>query len=196
MTIRIQTAQTTSQALDVVRLRYEVYVEELGRTQTHADHRERTIREPLDEHALMWVAYEGERLVGSVRVNYADEGDLGDYPALYEMARMGTLHPKRTSITTKLVVAREYRNSALAYRLAMAGYRGMLEDGILHDFIDVFPERIPFFERLGYRIHVPAAHHPEYGSVVVMTLSVRDAVHLERVGSPFSRYFTRKAAVA
>jgi len=196
MTIRIQTAQATGQALDVFRLRYEVYVEELGRAQTHADHQARTIREPFDENAFLWVAYEGERLVGSVRVNYADEGDLGDYPALYDMARMGALHPERTSITTKLVVARDYRNSTLAYRLAMAGYRSMLEDGILHDFIDVYPARIPFFERLGYRIHVPAAHHPEYGSVVVMTLSVRDAVHLERVGSPFFRYFTRNDAVA
>ncbi len=196
MTVRIHTAHSAGHAHDIFRIRYEVYVEELGRAQLHADHQARTIREPLDEHALIWVAYEDERLVGTVRVNHANESDLGDYTALYEMARVGAAHPKRTSITTKLIVARDYRNSTLAYRLAMAGYRGMLQNGILHDFIDVFPARVPFFERLGYRIHIPEAHHPEFGSVVVMSLAIRDAAHLERVGSPLLRYVAREAAVA
>src|SRR5687768_10156956 len=121
MTVQIHTAHSLSQSEDVFRMRYEVYVEELGRDQAHADHQARTIREPLDRRAILWVAYEGQRLVGTVRVNYARDGGVGDYASLYQMARLGYVHPRHTSITTKLIVARDYRNSSLAYRLAMAG---------------------------------------------------------------------------
>jgi hypothetical protein len=196
MTIAIRKVRTTSEARAVFRLRYEVYVEELGRTQRHADHAARTIEEPLDARANVFCAYDGERLVGTVRSNYARCSPLDDYEALYEMSRCGSAHPQRTSVTTKLVVAPDHRNSMLAYRLAVATYFTGLCDGVLCDFVDVYPARVPFFERLGYRIHLPRAVHPEYGAVIVMRLDMRDARHLAAVKSPFLRVLARAPRAA
>lgn len=191
MAVDIRLVQSVREVHDIYRFRYDVYVEELGRVQKHADHETRTIEEPLDRGALLWAAYEGERVVGTVRVNYARASDLGNYATLYQMARAGADHPKHTSITTKLIVAREYRSTSLAYRLAVTGYRRLLEDDIRHDFIDVYPARVPFFERLGYRVHVPEVHHEEFGDVIVMRLALSDREHLSRVGSPFLRSLDR-----
>jgi GNAT superfamily N-acetyltransferase len=196
MPIEIRKVRTESEADEVFRLRYEIYVEELKRLQHRADHTRRLIQEPLDAHASLLGAYDGARLIGTVRTNYARCSSLGEYEQLYEMERVGTAHPHSTSITTKLAVEPARRGSALAYRLAAAAYEHALRDGILFDFVDVYPARVPFFERLGYRVHLPNVLHPEYGSVVVMRIATRDAAHLAKVRSPFLRYLLRATKVA
>jgi GNAT superfamily N-acetyltransferase len=196
MSIEIRKVRTESEARAVFRLRYQVYVEELGRTQRHADHAARLVQEPLDSCANLFCAYQGSQLVGTVRTNYTRDSPLEAYEQLYEMSRSGTSHPHSTSITTKLVVAPEHRNSTLGFRLATAAYCVALCDGIMFDFVDVYPARVAFFERLGYRVHLPHTMHPEYGSVVVMRIEVRDERHLSQVRSPFLRYLLRESRTA
>jgi hypothetical protein len=199
MAIQIRKVRTESEARDVFRFRYEIYIDELGRTQTYADHAARIIEEPLDACGNLFCAYDGARLVGTVRSNYSARSpleDYADYVSLYQMQRCGTAHPHSTSVTTKLVIAPGYRGSTLPYRLAAATYCEGLADGVSFDFVDVYPARVPFFERLGYRVHLPEAQHPEYGTVIVMRLSMRDAQHLAQVGSPFLRLLLRAAKAA
>jgi GNAT superfamily N-acetyltransferase len=196
MAIEIRKVRTESEANAVFRLRYDVYVEELRRTQRCADHTSRLIAEPLDSCANLLCAYDGQRLVGTVRTNYTRCSPLAEYEHLYEMERAGTAHPHSTSVTTKLVVAPQYRGTVLAYRLAAATYVLALRDGIQFDFVDVYPARVAFFERLGYRIHVPQAVHPEYGQVVVMCLGMRDEAHFRKVKSPFLRYLLDESRAA
>ena len=196
MSIEIRKVRTESEAKAIFRLRYEVYIEELQRTQRHVDHAARLIEEPLDACASLFCAYQGARLVGSVRTNYARCSPLDEYERIYQMYSCGTAHPHSTSITTKLVVAADQRNTALAYRLAAAAYCAALQDGIARDFVDVYPARVAFFQRLGYRVHLPRAEHPEYGSVIVMSIDVRDAGHLHAVKSPFLRYLLRESRTA
>jgi hypothetical protein len=127
-------------------------------------------------------------LIGTVRVNYARDAALGEYESLYGMRDVGVAHPGATSITTKMLVAHDHRHTTLAYRLAVAAYRRALHDGILSDFIDVYPARRAFFERMGYRVVRPQVFHSEFGEVAVMRVDTRDEHHLRKVGSPFLRY--------
>jgi hypothetical protein len=193
--IEVRLVDSSAEAQAVFRLRYDVYVSELGREQRHANHELRTIEEPLDASALLWAAYDDGRLVGTVRCNFSRDSDLGEYAELYQMSGV-PMHPASTTITTKLLVASEYRNTSLAYRLAVAEYRKVLAEGGTHDVIDVYPARVPFFERLGYRVHVPEVVHSEFGKVIVMSLDLRDAAHLARVGSPFLRHLTARQKAA
>jgi hypothetical protein len=196
VSIEIRRVRSHAEATEVFRLRYEVYIAELDRTQRYADPAARMIEEPLDRTGHLFGAYEGARLVGTLRSNYAHHGDLGEYGSLYEMSRAGAAHPSATSITTKLLVAADYRNTSLAYRLAAATYAEALGNGILFDFIDVYPARVPLFERLGYRVHIPEVVHSEFGRVIVMRLALLDAEHLRRVGSPFLKLLERYRAAA
>ena len=167
--------------------RYEVYVAEMQRPQRYADHARRMVIEPLDSCANVFVALDDGRIVGTVRTNYAARGDLDEYVRLFGIDSADPRFLAGTSITTKLMVAPHYRNTSLAYRLARATYRCARADGIHQDFIDVNPPLVPFFQKLGYRVHRPRVLHPEYGPVVVMRIDVHDAEHFERVGSPFFR---------
>jgi GNAT superfamily N-acetyltransferase len=196
MAIEIRKVRTESEASAIFRLRYEVYVEELGRSQRYADHAARSVAEPLDTGANLFCAYDGARLVGTVRTNYAWRSRLEEYEALYQLERCGSAYPHGTSVTTKLVVAPDQRGSTLPYRLAAATYAAALADGVSFDFVDVYPARVPFFQRLGYQVHLPRAVHPEYGPVIVMRLGMRDAQHLAEVRSPFLRVLLRASRVA
>lgn len=184
---RITQATTAEDLIKVARFRYRIYVEEMGRFQQYADHAEKTVREPLDEHGHILMAMEDPNVVGTVRVNLGSEGDLGAYTELYRLRELGGMFPNRVSITTKLMVAPEYRRTPLALKLALACYRYASEVEVEVDAIDCNPPLRPFFAKLGYRQIFGAIDHPEYGHVIPMLLAVRDKHHLKEVGSPFSK---------
>ena len=52
-----------------MRLRYEVYCQELGRRSPHADHERRIITDDLDASAHVFVAVEAGKTIGTLRAN-------------------------------------------------------------------------------------------------------------------------------
>jgi hypothetical protein len=172
----------------VFRFRYDIYVEEMRRTQVYANHAAHIIEEPLDETGRIYLAEDDAgRVVGTVRSNYGCDTDFGYYEELYAMRCVGGSFPLRVSITTKLMVAPERRSSTVAARLAMAAYRDGLNSGILFDFIDCNPHMEAIFHRLGYQCFTGRIEHPEFGDALPLVLLLTDVDHLERVGSPFAR---------
>ncbi len=196
MSASIRLARTQAEREAVFRLRYQVYAEELNRTQRHVDHARGFIEEPLDLDGNVFVAYDGETAIGTVRTNYVSNHQLADYTSLYEMDRCGAGQAAVSSVTTKMIVARAHRSNLLGFHMAIACYEQALRDGIEYDFIDVYPGRVPFFERLGYQVHVPQVTHPEYGDVIVLRIAVRNAAHLRSVGSPFISCFEKSCLLS
>ena len=167
----------------IVRLRYQIYVAEMNRPQKYADHEARTIVDPLDAtgHILAAVAEHG--VVGTVRVNFCQDGTVGDYAQFYEIDReLGRW--AQSSITTRLMVKPEYRGTRGPLQLAHASFCLGLEQGTRWNYIDCNPPLLRFFERLGY-VERFMKHHPEYGHVHCMRLDLHDTAHLAAVGSPF-----------
>jgi GNAT superfamily N-acetyltransferase len=185
-TVRLATSSEELQRL--YRFRYEIYVEEMGRPQKHADHEARTIIEPLDQKAHQFLAEDDQgRVIGTLRTNFGGESLFGDYHALYGMDCLGEFPLERVSITTKFMVRPEYRRGTLGIRLAREVYRFCLLRGILVDFIDCNVHLETVFEGLGYRRYRSRVLHPEYGDVLPMVLLLTDLEHFDAVGSPFAR---------
>jgi len=176
---------TTDEVESIYRFRYNVYVEEMNRTQFYADHTSRTIRDPLDDSAVVLAAWDGQAVVGTVRYNFLRHSGIGEYFELYNVAGIPPLLRENTSITTRLMVAPRFRGGTLASRLACAAYKDALVNGIQVDLIDCNHHLISFFSRLGYLTHRDGAVHAEYGPVTVMRLNLLDQEHLSRVRSPF-----------
>jgi hypothetical protein len=180
----------------VGRLRYDVYVDEMGVRQKHADHRRRQLIEPLDETGEVLVASHGDELVGTARVNLgtksdftatSETADLADYGRLFRMAELAPYFPRQVSVRTKLAVRPAYRGSPVMARLLFAGFRLQVDAGIEFDLSDCRPERLPLFQRTGYRQIHPQIMHPDDGPHVPVILVVRDRSYLERVCPPMAR---------
>jgi hypothetical protein len=160
-------------------------VEEMKRPQAHADHARKLICEALDDFALLITARIDGEVVGTVRVNYSRNGDLGLYERLYGMAQFGDLHPAYTSITTKLMVDQRLRGSAVAKQMCRVVYLRGLADGIRLNLIDCNDNLLSLYQHLGYR-KIRDVVHPEYGPVSLLMLDMNDLEYLQAVHSPFA----------
>ena len=187
--ITIRVAQSAEDRAAVYRFRYEVYVEELGWKQHYADHDRRTVEEPLDATGVIVAAFQGDRVVGTVRRNFGSTCDLGYYPELCEMAvYAGDAYPKRVSITTKMLVASEHRSTLLPTRMGIEAYHATWDRGALIDFItfDINLTHLErYYTRIGYVAYREPAEHPEFGMSRLMMWQFRDLEHLIRVRSPY-----------
>ena len=169
-------------------LRYAIYVEEMDRDQPGTCHSTQRIVDPQDQSGRLFAAFDGDRLIGTVRNDYVRDGDNDEYVALYgARAYVEQRGRERVSISGRLMVLPEYRSRRAAFALAAATYARALEDGIHHNLIDCNPPVEPFFRRLGYRIFRRPVKHPSYGPVAVLVLDLFDREHLARVRSPFLR---------
>ena len=183
MDVRQAVSETEREA--IYRFRYEVYVQEMGCKQVYADHDRRIITEPLDETGRIFGAWCDGTVVGTVRINFARSGDLGDYPQLYSMERAGCFHPTCTSITTKFMVAKPHRGGPVARLLFLTAYQDARQAGIEFNFMDCNPPLVPFFRKWGWRLYTAPVHHPEYGHVIPMVIALSDRGYLEQVRSLF-----------
>lgn len=187
--LEIRLAKTPEEKEQVFKLRYQIYVEELGYSQHYAEKQHYKIEEPLDKFGNIFVAFQNGNLVGTVRSNYAINSDLGYYAELYQISDIaGDAHPLSTSISTKLMIEPHFRGSTMALRIMQANYHQLLLDRIKFDFIDCEPHMIPFFQKIGYQT-IDMINHPEYGSGLALMLDVFNFEHLQRVKSPFQRLY-------
>lgn len=189
--MEIRVATSAEDRARIFRLRYEVMAEELGWTIREADHETRQLSEPLDEHGILVGAFEGDEVLGALRINLARDGGLGPYEELYSIDRNPSFYPDRTAILTKLVAAREHRRSMVVPRLMLWVYGYGLRSGTVRAYLDCSLDLIPFYEKLGFVTYTDDVDTEEYGVIAPMRLDITDIEYLERIRSPFCRALTQ-----
>lgn len=181
---KIKIAETADEKEQVFNLRYQVYIEEQGRPSHYADHKYKRLEDPLDDSANIFVAYQNEQLVGTLRNNLATNSNLEYYPQLYQMDTVGNAYPQYTSMSSKLIIKKELRGSPLFLDLKLTLYQYLLIQGIKFDFGECDIALTYFYRKLGYQ-QIGRLYHPEYGEGEILRLSVQNLNHLERINSPF-----------
>ena len=66
----IYLAQTDKERKSIYELRYDIYVEEMKRYRSMADHENRQLIEPDDEHSRLYFAVEDGEVVGTMRLTW------------------------------------------------------------------------------------------------------------------------------
>ncbi|MEG3861178.1 N-acyl amino acid synthase FeeM domain-containing protein [Microcoleus sp. herbarium12] len=181
--LNIRLAETGEEREQVFKLRYKVYIEEMGKTSHYADSHHKTIIEPLDNSAKILAAFYNNRLVGTARNNLARSSNLEYYPQLYQMDYVGDAHPKFTSISGKLMVQKELRGNQIALHLIRENYRQLLLEGIRFDFSECDSELVAYYSKIGYK-SIGTLNHPEYGEGTIIMLDLLDLDYLEQINSP------------
>lgn len=100
-TFIIRVVDLPDELLAVFAFRYQIYVREMGRNPLCADHVRGIIEHPLDAHAINIAAFEGNEVIGAVRLNYGADGPFGALKDFYGLDAMNHDYPNNTSITSK-----------------------------------------------------------------------------------------------
>ncbi len=153
-------------------LRYEVYVDELGRNSPYADHARKVIADELDDAGNTFVAVEAGETTGTMRVNLAFRGSIGALEELYGM-KQSTHHPKATAICTKFIVKKSRRGSSASIRLLTAAGRYAVRNKIREIYIDCVPSLVQYYEAFGFRMIGPQFLHRENGPSHPMMKALR-----------------------
>ncbi|MGB0721751.1 MAG: GNAT family N-acetyltransferase [Gammaproteobacteria bacterium] len=182
--IRIASSDDEREA--VYRFRYEVYVEELGKKPSDADHQRRRLQDAMDPTAAQLYAEADGEIVASLRINPTT--DAGRYwTHVYGLENFTRFPRNRMTMTSRLMVAAPWRGTRVLASLLMAAYRWARKYEFRCDFCNCVPALVEFYEQLGYRRYRDGFEDPDSGYHFPLVLLLDDMDHLRAVRSPFLR---------
>ena len=191
--VRVVLAQSQEEREEIFALRYEIYVEEMGKSPPEADHCHRLIRDSLDPAARLYGLRNSEgKLVGTLRLNLL--GDLDDPESqLGVMAKallpvLDHVSWKSISYTSRLMLQAAFRGGTALGLLFNRCYGDAIQAGSRLDACHANPGLVELYEQLGYRRFCSGADWPGIGYQVPMLLALNDVSHLKISRSPLMRH--------
>lgn len=193
MAIEIRPLRCADELHAVQRQRYEIYIEELGYANPHAEPGTRVVADALDERGQILGAFDGGVLAGSVRMNY---GEFGEHAELKCVRRFGPYFPDRMMLITKLVIDPAYRAGTLMGRFGLAIYAHahITHPQTMFGVISCVPSHKHFYQRFGFKQIGATFRHSASGLNVPMAAAIYDKHHFERVGCPITKTCPRHDA--
>jgi len=184
--VTVRMAKNAAERRAAYRVRYEVYIEEMGWETEYADHETRLLEQPLDQSGEIWIALADGVIVGTLRINLGCRSDLGFYPEVYSLGDLG-VSPAAMGIVTNFVMLRPHRNLAIAMRLVRAVFATAVHAGIQMALLDCEPRMVRLYSWLGFEVHKEDFVHPYYGPGICMKMDI---------GSSMNRFLGPEVAMA
>jgi predicted GNAT family N-acyltransferase len=182
----INVAQTEAERNAIYEFRYQVYIEEMGKPYTQADHERRRLSDPLDEKATLLYSTRGGKIVSTIRINWGEDvRAFGTFAKSCNLAMFQCFPTQALSFCSRLMVHRDHRYSALAAALSIAAYQLGREQGVQFNFAHCAPRLVRLFERMGFRQYTQRFHDSEAGEQIPLVLVIEDVEHLRSTRSPF-----------
>ena len=107
--------------------------------------------DPADATGVVFCAWKGRELAGTIRSNLLRDGPALPYCRLLGLSDLPEEQRQLASVTSRMVVAPRWRGTPLCIRLAQTCYRYYRRAGLAWDYIVVRSELTPFYARLGFR---------------------------------------------
>ncbi len=189
--IQIALAENEQEKEAVYRFRYTVYVEEMGRYRTTADHERRMLVEPCDAHSRIFYATENGQVVATVRLTWG-----GDAPLPERMIEQYGLAPFLAELPADAIAVGErgmvvprLRSTDLYLRLIGASFAFVNDRRIQLAFGDCEPHLLNLYLGLGYRTYSKRnVNSAEAGYLVPIVFVPEDVVYLRYLSSPLLQY--------
>jgi CRP-like cAMP-binding protein len=188
---RIAIAETEAEREAVYRLRYDVYVEEMGRYQTVADHEHRLLREDVDDQSRISYAEIDGEVVATARLTWG-----GDGPFPQRMIDQYSLAPfleelpaDAIAVGERAMVRPPLRGTDLLHRMMIAGMDWVAERRIQLIFGDCEPHLLNLYLGLGMRTYSRTnINSPEAGYLIPIVTVVEDIDHFRSLNSPLTEH--------
>jgi len=182
--------RTTTQAKkeEIYHFRYQVYVEELGKTIGCADDTKKWLTDELDETAILFFVEVEGKIIATSRMNHGAMTTFSDYwRKIYRLDEFEEYSKEHISLSSRIMVAKEWRGSLALGSLLFEIFSYARKLGIKFDFCNCSPSLVEFYEHLGYRRYVDGFMNEDMGYLIPLVLLTQDATHLKQVRSPFLR---------
>jgi hypothetical protein len=183
----IQLAETDEEKRAVYRLRYDVYVEEMGRYHGIADHRERTFSEPEDAHSRIFYAAVDGDVVATARMTWGGDGSFSARQTEHYQIEpfLAELAPDKIAVGERAMVRPELRGSSIFPDL-IQGTRSFLNDQRVELMFGACePHLLTLYLGQGSRTYAPRnINSPEAGYLIPIVNVVEDVAYLREIGSP------------
>ena len=172
-------------------LRYSIYVEEMGKSPSQADHDRRWLIDEFDDSAVLYALQTSDgQLVGTLRRNtLATMEDplkqLAPMPLVDLLARAAK---ESITYTSRLMLQSEWRGGSALGQLFNRCYGDCLDEGIRFDICHSTPGLVGLYEQLGYRRFCTGLDWPGIGYQVPMIFALRDKDYLRKSRSPLLRH--------
>jgi predicted GNAT family N-acyltransferase len=171
----------------IYRFRYQIYIEELGKTHIPADGDGKLMYDEADDHAVLFYAVAGDRLVATVRALSGVDGPFTDRDSAFlgipGFARQ--FGHRKLAVIDRLIVDREWRKSGLAHEMMLATYLYGLEVGTRCGFISCEDQLLPLYLRYGFRACGEPVSLLSGEKRHRLVLFLCDRQYLEKTKSPF-----------
>lgn len=189
MPIEIRTAVSTRDREDIYRLRYQIYIEEIGYRHPQADHQRRFLPDHPERGSRLFMAVDGDRPVGTCKLDCGGEVPLTDEERqVYELDHfLPVVGPGGISIFSRYMVAPAHRSGDVPARLFDAAMQYIVDHDVPLMFLDCRPHLISTYERLGFQTYAGTYSDPMAGLLVPLVLLLDDRDHLRRIGSRFQK---------
>ncbi len=192
--ISIELATTPKEKEKVYKFRYQVYVEEMGKILSSADHKRRLVvdAEDADDRCLLFYARTGSEVIGTMRLHLGRASNflpyLRDNMSLDRFEKFPAKVPENLiSYTSKTMVDSRYRRSQAFYLLSATLYDTLRKMDCPFNFTVGAPYMVALYEQLGHRRYMSNFSVPGYGYMAPMVILMEDIDHLRRVRSPLWR---------
>ena len=180
-------AETEEEKLAVYRLRYDIYVEEMGRYRGIADHERRMLVEPEDATArIFYAAPEGE-VVATSRFSWGGDAPFSARQIdAYQLAPfLAEVSPKAIVVGERGMVLPRLRGSPIFEQLMVASRGFVREKRIQLIFGACEPHLLSLYLGRGARPFAERnINSPEAGYLIPIVTVVEDIEYLRRIGSP------------
>lgn len=177
----------------VFRFRYRVYVEEMDRYRSIADHERKSLSEPDDDTSHIYHALSGGEVVGTMRLTWGGDGGINErHVEQYDLARFLAKVPiEQVVIGERFMIEPALRGSNLLFRLFTAYLAFVNDRRIQLMFGDCEPHLLNVYQGLGFRPYTKLnVNSPETGYLVPLVLVPEDLNYLRTIKSPIARVVT------
>ena len=169
MALQVRVATTPAELEAIYRFRYDVYVREMGKPLSTADHANGRLTDANDEGAIQYFVAEEQQVLGAMRLH------AGNVPAAVverlDAARFG-LPVDKLGFVSKAMVSRDRRGSLSFLAMAKTAYETAAAKGVELGLIHCRRDLVPLYERIGYRAYGPAWVDVEVGPQAAMVLNM------------------------
>lgn len=172
----------------IYRLRYQVYIEELGKHFLCDSKHEGLCNDELDQMSQHYYIEEEGQVVAALRCRYYGKADTSNEHLLHLAQQDGARH----AVIDRLSVSRSRRGLLHSYALASAVFEDGMAKGIDIGIIECEDQLVNYYRRMGFKLN-RTVHRP-YGMRKLMTIDTRDMNYLEKVNSPLLRVLRRQSA--